>query len=287
MLKKIISYVLVVVMVICMNTTTFASDSTTENDEVQVDGKFIKDNLYASMIKEKEEIAMQYYLAKVNKDSEASAKLLNKLKGYSTSSPQLKSGVISPYATSARLFISQVPQEKSYWCGYAAIKSLLDYKGIEKTQGEIVEAVYKKDKDCPWYLTNGNETSQFPVAVYLYNMTGAYYIPCPYGAAGTTKITTDMIEPKIVSTIDSGHGVMILGSSRGDLPNDESKLPGYPSIRVDHWVASDGYEGLGTITWIVDPAKSKVISWSKDIEPCYKITTTKLVAFIKPRGIIW
>lgn len=288
MYKKILSFTLVAIMVISMSTTTFASDDIKNKDEVQVNGKFNKDDEYASMIKEKEDIAMQYYLAKVNQDSNTAIKSLNKLKNNSTSSPRMKSGSISPQAVkSAKLAIFQVPQEKSFWCGYAAMKSLLDYEGVEKTQTEIAGEVYSVEKDCPWYISNGDEKSQFPVAVKLTDWASVNYVPYPYGAAGGTVFTASDLKPKIIATIDLGHGLMALGKSCGDLPKHESILPGYPAREIGHWIAVYGYEDNGTSVWIIDPAKSKVISWSENINAYYSISSLKLAAFTKTRGIIW
>ena len=56
---------------------------------------------------------------------------------------------ISSYSTYAnttnkRLAIYQVAQEKNFWCGYAAIKSLLDFEKVDMTQEEIDEARREK-----------------------------------------------------------------------------------------------------------------------------------------------
>ena len=59
---------------------------------------------------------------------------------------------ISSYSTYAnttnkRLAIYQVAQEKNFWCGYAAIKSLLDFEKVDMTTMVIIgnKATYIHD----------------------------------------------------------------------------------------------------------------------------------------------
>ena len=39
--------------------------------------------------------------------------------------------------------------------------------------------------------------------------------------------------------------------------------------------------------WIVDPAKSEAVSWGDKIDKYYSITSKKLAAFGKARGLVW
>lgn len=256
------------------------------NDNAPAIGPFVSDSEYEAQVREKEALAMEYYTAKLHRNYDAAEQILDKLKGNSVTTPQNRS--ISPYAANATLNILQQPQEKNYWCGYAAMKSLLDYEGISKTQTQIAQQVYSPNIACPWYTINGSDKSQFPVAVKLTEWTGYNYVPYPYGAAGGTNLSSSEVRARIITTIDVRHGVMICGNSRGDLDSDHiSKLPGYPNDNIGHWVASDGYTDNGRYIWIIDPAKSPAVSWSGSINPYYTVDSEKLTAFAKSKGIIW
>lgn len=197
-------------------------------------------------------------------------------------------GSFAPLASSKRLAIYQVPQATDFWCGFAAIKSLLDYEDIDKTQSDIAyDVVNSQEKSCPWYIVDGSEREDFPVPVYLSDEIGFFYVPYPYGPAGGTDVEASDIDYKIVSTIDDNHGVMACGRSRGDIPDDPSILPGYPAVEIGHWLAVDGYKSDGDEIWIVDPAKSDEVYFSDDIDAYYSVTSTKLAAFAKYRGIVW
>lgn len=184
--------------------------------------------------------------------------------------------------------IRQVPQETNYWCGYAAMKSLLDYEGVIMSQREIAYKTWTPDDACPWYKANGDTRDQFPVPNVLHELTGFYYAPYPYGGAGATVLTASVITPKIVSTIDNGHGLLACGQSYRDYDKEGSRLPGYPAWKVNHWVAIDGYKSYGDDVWVVDPvANSNMTSWSGGVNQYYSISADKLASFASMKGIVW
>ncbi|MCM1487056.1 MAG: C39 family peptidase [Firmicutes bacterium] len=195
-----------------------------------------------------------------------------------------------PYSTTAeskRLSIYQVPQERSYWCGYAAMKSLLDYEGVSMTQEEIAKKVYSPDQDCPWYFGDGTTKDLYPVPNVLKELTGFNYIPYPIHAAGSEVLTESAVRARVTSTINLGHGLLACGESYRTYDQEGSRLPGYPYRRISHWVAIDGYSSEGYNVWIVDPAKSDVISWSGNISAYYSIPSEKLASFATMRGLVW
>ena len=181
-------------------------------------------------------------------------------------------------------FSNTVPNVRLKSGSFAA---MLDFEGINKTQLQIAQETYDEDSALAWYTIDGSDHSQFPAAVKLKELTGFNYVPYPYGAAGGTNIQASNIDYKIKSTINQGHGVLICGRSYGNIPGHASILPGYPASEIGHWIASDGYKDDAASIWIVDPAKSDVISWSNNISAYYEVTATKLAAFAKARVIIW
>lgn len=96
-------------------------------------------------------------------------------------------------------------------------------------------------------------------------------------------MSADTLKRKVIFTIDNKHGVLACGrSDKGD-----SQLPGYPNYYVGHWLAIDGYRDYGNIIYIVDPAKSDVIPWSKNISAYYPVPVEKLAKFCETRGIVY
>lgn len=182
------------------------------------------------------------------------------------------------------LAIPQKPQETKFWCGYAALQSLLEHEGIHKTQTQIATAVYSTNIACPWYLSNGNSTSQFPTATYLKEQTGITYIPFPYGAAGANPPTASELKARFKGTINTNHGVLACGNS---IHGEESYLPGYPADNIGHWIVIKGYYDYGDGVFIADPAKSSAVSWSANIDAYYDLPTKNLQHFVATKGIIW
>ncbi len=302
MFKKILSLSLVFVMMFVMSSSVFADDSKENNEKADntikqkkfdidniapVIGEFQYDAEYAKKVAQKEELAERYYQAKLSKDTELASKLLSALERFETKSTNVPKKTLREIKNKKYLNIWQVAQSTNYYCGYASIKSLLDYEGISKTQNEIAGEVWSTNEPCPWYKSNGNSYDQFLVPKYLKEQTDFHYIPYPYGAAGTTNITTSQIKNRVVATIDNEHGLMACGESKGSTPNHESILPGYPAHNVGHWIVIRGYTSNGDIVVIADPAKSDAVSFSSDIDAYYSISTSKLRAFIQPKGLVW
>nr|WP_312576972.1 C39 family peptidase [Sedimentibacter sp.] len=290
-MKKFILILLVVMMIFSLVTTNVFAESDEKKqiegyDHAPVIGEFRYDSEYAAKIAAKEQRAKAYYEAKMSGNSKLANDILNEMKTTYDKSGQ-NGGNLAPLASSERLDIFQVPQETDFWCGYAAIKSLLDYKDIDKTQSTIADEVYGQDSSCPWYLSNGDSRDQFPVPIYLTDEINFVYAPYPYGAAGSTDVEASDIDWRIISTIDSDHGLVVCGTSYGNKLNDPSKLPGYPAVEIGHWLAIDGYKSDGNEIWIIDPAKSDEVYFSDDIDAYYSVTTVKLAAFAESKGIVW
>lgn len=259
--KKALCLSLSMLMISTMAISSFAI---TESylDGAPVIGSFIYDEEMAAIIAEKE------------------ANML--------SSPQAR-------ATARLLDIDQVPQERYNWCGYAAIKSILDSVNVSKTQTEIatdIRGANNIDSSCPWLWSHGDTIDQFPVPNYLNeeitaNAETFLYIPYPFGNAGATILSAEDVKTRVMSTVDSGRGVLSCGDSRGDLGGHVSILPGYPARRVGHWIVIRGYLSNGDKVYIADPAKSDAVSFSDDISAYYTITTETLAAYASAKGIVW
>ncbi len=304
MRKKIFFLITVLTILVMFTSISQASETNTKDEILSYDyapviGDFVPDPELEKIVELKIEVAKKYAEALKNGDLDTARQIMQE---HNTLFPE--NTVIKPLkgihdkeqamehtdseimqTTSRRLPIYQVPQETTFWCGYAAIKSLLDYGGVDLTQREIAKIVYNVEKPCPWYISHGDDRSQFPVATNLHKWTGYYYVPIPYGRAGANPIDTNLVESSVIYTINKKYGVLAAGNSTG---KKDYTLPGYPTDEnINHWIAIDGYDNNGKTIWIVDPAKSDVIRWSKNIKKYYDIPSTLLRNYVSTRGLIW
>lgn len=317
-MKKIISIFTAIVFVsFSFGTYVSAEENKTIIDQSNaisyVSEKYSQDPIMAAKVEEKQKIAEELYEAtikgdtfKVKEYSQKFEKLTNpklfdqKNIGTSNMENEGKLTRTSYYDSLPSSFrignLFQVPQEKTYYCGPAAAKSILDCIGINKSQTTLASSTYLKTEqygNTPWYLSNGNHYSQFPMYNTLMDCQwevgdSAYgYVMSPLGNAGSNPLTVDQCKSYVMGTtsaFDRGYGVAACGQSKNA---SGYKLPGYPSSTIGHWLVSDGYADNGNLIWIVDPAKSSVISWSGNISAYYQISATLFRNFISPRGMIW
>lgn len=265
------------------------------------------DEAYTAKVEEKQRLAENLYQATVCGNAKLASQYKTQFEEFSNPNlfKALKNNA-QPAATSLyslpaafRIWdLYQVPQEKNYYCGAAAAKSILDNIGIYKSQTTLASNSYLQTErfgNTPWYLSNGNEFTQFPMATTLMNAqwevgdSAFGYVPSPLGPAGSNPLTVEQCKSYVMSTtsaFDDGYGVAACGSSVGSNPS--YRLPGYPTnSNIGHWIVSDGYKDNGSTIWIVDPAKSSAVSWSGSISAYYSIPASLFRNFIQPRGIIW
>ncbi|GHU52354.1 hypothetical protein FACS1894132_01810 [Clostridia bacterium] len=274
-----------------------ADEETTDGNDSLVVGDFVPDEEYSALVAQKEEFAENYYALKSSGNYAEAKALLNSANAMFSTNPTETQTFATPstftasYTMKRLATLGQRPQQTNFWCGYAAMESLLDYDYQDVTQTQIANWTYSPSLACPWYLSNGNSTSQFPVAVVLTEKIGFTYLPYPYGGVGATTLVSSNIKDKITATIDQNHGVLALGTSRKNKSNgteDASHFYGYPiNTDISHWVAIDGYASSGNTIWIVDPAKSPAVTWSDNISAYQSVSIEKLTAFAQTHGIIW
>lgn len=243
-------------------------------------GEFQSDDALIAEENAKSDMAQKYYQAKMNGDYGLAASYLNQnAKGMNS-----VAALSTARATSKTLNMPHYPQETDYYCGYAAIQSILAEAGIYQSQTQIAEGSHNTYSSLPWYYSDYSSLSQYPARVYLKNNTGYNYVPFPLAVAGSTSISKADMEYKVVFTIDQGYGVLVAGESRG---GETSCLPGYPSHTVNHWIAINGYSSSGASIKVVDPAKSSAVWWSEGISSNYSVSSTTMSAYASARGIIW
>lgn len=282
-LKRLISIALSSAITFGISGTFCGFKASAEIDNAPIIGEFQYKEEWQKIIEEKEKTAIAYNTAIENKNYLLASEIA---KESNLGFPQ-NTSVMSTQPTFKRLGnLGQRPQQTDFWCGYAALESLLDYDYSNMQQSYIAEVTYSKESSCPWYKINGNSIDQFPAVTTLRKYIDYSYVPYPYGNADSTTLTGNDIEWRIRTTICNEHGLLACGTSRSDV-NADSHLPHYPAKDITHWVAIDGYGNSGDRIYIVDPAKSDAVSWSDNISALYYVTSDKLAAFASSRGIIW
>ncbi len=265
-----------------ISTTAFASEQ--NGGAAPVIGQYQADENLVAEEKAKSELAKNYYEAKISGNYSLAESYLrsNEARTNFSNSIDLSS---STRAVSRTLNMTQYPQETSYYCGYAAIQSILARAGISKTQTQIAQESYSTSSSLPWYISNYSSFSDYPAKVYLKNQTGYNYVPYPMAAAGSTSIAASDTEYRVVFTVDQYRGLLVAGISYA---TGNSHLPDYPSQSVNHWIAVGGYRSSGSTIEIVDPAaNSSAVWWSSYITSHYTVTSSNLSAYASARGIIW
>lgn len=297
------------IMALCILTraTSFVSSAaddkrTVDNGEGSVIGTYISNPELEAAVAEKQQLAENMYAAICSGNTMLASQYQSQMASFNeekcddnqlsaqSANVQSVSAPIPP-PTDCRIgSMRQQPQEKNYYCGPAAAKSVLDILGAVKSQSFLAGSSYLQTEQyngTPWYISNGNSNTQFPMFNTLNGLQSrVYYIPSPMGNAGSNPLTTTQCKSYVVSSISSGHGLTMNGTSKAS-STDLSHLPNYPNQSISHWVACDGYINNGAQIRIVDPAKSNAVSWSGSIQPYYEITAEKLQAFIAPRGLFW
>jgi len=253
-------------------------------------GEFRPDPTMLKLIEQLEELGENYYKAAINNNFKASLYLTEYFN-------IINEGSIRNYEDMALetlyrswyiLPVNQVPQQNNYYCGYAAMKSILDYKGVYRTQDQIASTVYRTTCPCPWFISpTGSSWSDFPVATNLTNWLSTTFVPFPYGPAGGTTITPYDVRWRVKLSVDSNKGALSCGLSRGTSPGHLSILPGYPAVDINHWITLKGYGINGNLIYVADPAKSPAVWFSKQISAYYWISDAKLAAYASNRGLIW
>ena len=188
--------------------------------------------------------------------------------------------------------IYQNPQEEDYYCGYACLQSILEYHNIDKTQDGIAADAYDTSDALAWFTGSQSQATQwrrYPAAVYLSSELNIDYRPYnSYFGTFNASVLADKVEYDVD---EMEEGVLICGVSKGNDSNG-SKLPGYPSYNVSHWIVADGYYWDNTAKEVVeisfvDPAKSSAISWSSSISKYSHTELDRMYNFASARGIIW
>lgn len=278
---------------------TYEIAEVTEDNQSTV--PFVVDEELNNLIMEKDRLAEEFSVALNSGNTEVAAQKLNAFKQITNAQMTIDVGVnsleenpdegIAPcYEAIILSGIQHFPQEKSYYCGNAAAQSILYHKGISCSQTTLARGNFLRTEEfgnTPWYLSNGDIKSQFPMATTLTSLTGINYTPAPYGDAGANPLSANELKSKIQTALFADHGVAVLGTSKA-ASSDESHMPGYPNRPIHHWLVCYGWNVYDE-AFIIDPAKTTpdIVAWSSSIEAYYKVSAEKLTAYAASKGIIY
>ncbi len=206
-------------------------------------------------------------------------------------------GEITPYwiTRPALITVLQYPQDTDYYCGYAALQSILGSYNIALAQAEIAADAYNANAALAWFSGNNAQATdwrRYPAAAYLDSLPEIDHEYRPYNSWFGTFNASVLVE-KIKYDIDEAEvGVLVCGISRAGA-NSESRLPNYPiDQNIGHWIVVNGYcwdtdtQSVSGICY-ADPAKSEAVSWSDAISEYAETDPERMFKFASGNGIIW
>lgn len=274
------------------------------SEYVEQYGEYIGDPALEAYVSKKQELAEKLYQAIISENDNLVYQYQTEMQmmeykalGTAQQSAELTKGEkSSPYPPPPSSYtisnFNHYPQSYSNYCGSATAYMILKAKGVNSvTQDSLANGDLKINiyNETPWYITNGNSFSEFPMFNALNNaQCSKYYIPSPLGNAGSNPLSVDNCKAYIVSCTSYGNGVALCGTSKAS-SSHASHMPGYTTAYdVGHWVACYGYTSNGSNVKIADPISGcSAISWSSGVSATYYITAEKCQAFIAPKGMLW
>ena len=207
------------------------------------------------------------------------------------------------------------PQEKSYWCGYSAMQSVVQHevslgnvsgrksKSDSLSQTEIANFMkdnyginpyvnnIDNDGSLPWYSgsknVDTNQCNYYPGRALNKITDKDSYAWRAYGCSttGVGELDYKKVKEKVKYAIDKGHGVLACGRSN---PNGTSYIPGYPTDEyVVHWLAIDGYKNDGNRICIIDTGAGSPVSGLGNVSRYYTLSIENFTDFAWYHGIVW
>lgn len=196
-------------------------------------------------------------------------------------------GMIHPELFAKLLGMSQVPQQKNWYCGPASVVAVLKTYGTatgkQQTQDSVVSSLYASESTgTPWSKGTVAGTYFYPVADTL-----DYYMNSANNYAAFAQPNATDFKNSVVYTIDKGYPVV---ANVIEYSYSGPKLVGHPnSLSLQHWVPIYGYSQYGDAAAYADPASGgQGISFDTSQIPKYaELPASTWSTLVKDRGIIW
>ncbi|ASS76645.1 hypothetical protein CIG75_17830 [Tumebacillus algifaecis] len=197
-------------------------------------------------------------------------------------------GKVEPDALYSKLLsLSQIPQERNWYCGPASVVEILKSYGTstgkQQTQDSVVPSLYATSSTgTPWSKGTVAGTYFYPVADTL-----DYYMNSANNYAAYASPSAAQFKSSVVYTIDKGYPVV---ANVIEYSGNTTRLTGHPlGITLQHWVAVFGYNQNGDTAWYADSAAGAAgLSFDTSAIPKYsELPVSKWSTLVNERGIIW
>jgi hypothetical protein len=189
------------------------------------------------------------------------------------------------YPAAASVAANQTPQERSYWCGPAAVHEALDAVGVSLSQTAAAGALRTTTDGTAWSGA-GTSPSSYPIPDVL----NAYqrrnnYIPQPVSSATASAINTyeDDLKMDIYAL-----RVPLIGDA-WETQYSNYHLVGHPGDRtIMHWFEIRGYQNSGASTMYEDSVHGATsIGWSGSVPAYSTLPSNQIVSIVSGRGYVW
>lgn len=171
---------------------------------------------------------------------------------------------------------TMTPQEKSYYCGPAAVQAAIKNEGkLFPTQDEVASWLGTDYTGTGW----SNKTESNPVARVMNAKTSFSYTayPTPQGHGGRPEHVNALII-RTVEDINKGKPILSniwKGAGYGGI----NAMP--KNRNIYHWLEIYGYMQYGQVIHFADPAgHSTAVSWGKDAQP-YSYTPASTLSILQ------
>lgn len=185
--------------------------------------------------------------------------------------------VASDHSGDASYYLAntQVSQATYYWCGPAAVRSVLKQWGKDVSQSTLASQLGTTTNGTNW----GN------VGPVLNNRVGSsYYVYYPISYSATSTQIAGY-KTRLKSSIGL-HQHQFIGGA-WEVVNGPH-LNGHPNKEIQHYVSIRGFSNYGETTNYQDSASgASSISWSSGVPAVSSIDSTKIARIFGGYGIIW
>jgi hypothetical protein len=188
--------------------------------------------------------------------------------------------------STAYLLANQTPQQRSYWCGPAAVVEALGQLGVNISQQTAALKLGTSPNGTGW---SGGPTSTghpVPDVLNLYQQRN-YYIPwsVPYSPSA---MDVSNYKSFLVSNIVNPPAAPLIGDAY-ETSGSQFHLNGHPPDRsIWHWFDIRGYTNSGGSTMYEDSVhNAPTVSWYAGVPAYSTLPSNQIVTIVGGRGYVW
>lgn len=200
---------------------------------------------------------------------------------------------VSPMAgySSRSLLLTQVPQEKYYYCGPASAYAILRTLGYTRSrdnetlsQSALATNKYletEKWTGTPWYVSSADQP--YPQTLNYWR-TGSY---SGFYRLSSSSFSAADFKRDFTADIDSSWPV---GGNAWEVAGSQNPhLVGHPTnTDIFHWIAIYGYGSSGdTVAYADSVHNAPSVSWYASVPAYSSISTSTMATILNGRGYVW